>query len=402
MRLRNQDFYEEYVFTCNRCKSCTITDDERCLAVCPSYDLYGFFTDCGGGKAHIAQKILEGSGTIGPEVCEAVYRCLLCQACKEGCPVTIDTYLVIRDLREAMVEKGVGPVGRQKEVLASLAAAGHPHGCDGVQAGAGGRTEWLQGLKVKDASEERCAYLLYIGCSVAGQDGAAGATPAAAVRLLARSGLDVGVLAGREQCCGAVAAELGDRKLFLRLARNNIEAIRRTGAHTVVTICPLCHAYLKREYLEDEDLGWSAEIDVVHITEVLADVAGKGLIEPVREIRKKVTYHDPCHLGRHSQVSEAPRALIAAIPGVELVEMQRTRGHAYCCGGGTGVRLAFPRLSEAAVAARLAEAQLTGAEMLLTACPQCRRQFEEGLKASRGSARLEVGDVVTLFEASTR
>lgn len=402
MRLRNQDFYEEYVFTCNRCKSCTITDDERCLAVCPSYDLYGFFTDCGGGKAHIAQKILEGSGRLGPDLSEAVYRCLLCQACKEGCPVTIDTYLVIRDLREAMVEKGMGPVGRQKDVLASLAAAGHPHRCEGDPADAGARTRWLQGLSVKDASEEKCAYLLYVGCGVLDQGGSAGATSAAAVRLLARSGLDVGVLAGREQCCGAVAAELGDRKLFLRLARSNIEAIRRTGAHTVVTICPLCHAYLKREYLEDEALGWSPEIDVVHITEVLADVAGKGLLTPVREIEKKVTYHDPCHLGRHSNVYEAPRKLIAAIPGVELVEMQRTRGHAYCCGGGTGVRLAFRPLSEAAVSQRLAETELTGADMLLTACPQCRRQFEEELKASGRSAKLSVEDVVTLFEVSTR
>ncbi len=398
MKLRNQDFYEEYVFTCNRCKSCTITGDHRCLNVCPSYDLYGFFTNCGGGKAHIAQKVLEGSALLDPDLCDAVYRCLLCQACKTGCPVTIDTYLVIRDLRELMVKKGLGPMEEQRPLLASLATYGYPCTHGGTRAA---RATWLKGYEIafKDEEHRESEYLLYVGCSVVDNPYAA-ATAAASLRLLTKAGLDPVVLGQKEHCCGAVAAELGDRQLYLRVAKENSSAIRATGARTIVTICPLCYAYLKKEYLEDDALEWSPEIEVLHITDMLLRMISEGRLVPRQGISRKVTYHDPCHLGRHAEVYQSPRALLGAIPGIEFVEMERNKEHAYCCGGGTGVYQAYRTLSEAACKERLDEACMSGSDVLVTACPHCQRQFAQGIEMNHGKSCLEVCDIVTLLEAS--
>ena len=343
---------------------------------------------------HIAQKIMEGSKKVDPELCEAVYRCLLCQACKVGCPLTIDTYLVIRDLREAMVRKGLGPMTAHRDLLTAMSTCGHPSGhLDGK------RGQWIHDLQVKDALHEHCEVLLYVGCNVT-QSPSAKRSLDAAVSVLRGAGLDIGALGENEHCCGAFAAELGDRALFLKLAKANMACLNKAAPKEIITTCPFCYAFLKTEYQEDADLSERLECKVTHITEVLSRLLTQGSLRTERVIKKKVTYHDPCHLGRHAAVYDAPRMLLKGIPGIELMEMMRNKQNAYCCGGGTGIHEAFREFSQTTALERLKEAQETGADYLVTACPHCYVQFQRGISSMKTPPPLRVVDLLELVEQS--
>ncbi len=388
MRLANMELYEDYIFSCNRCRTCTLTDDPRCLPICPSYERYGFFTYCGGGKAHIAQKLVEGSRRLGPDLAEALYRCNLCRACQAGCIVTIDTYSLILDLREAMVKRGFGPLPGQRPLLDGMREQGNPYGTRE------GRGRWAEGIAgLKDARSERAEVLFLAGCA-ADFEPSAGRGTANAARALLRAEVDLVTLGGAEPCCGAAALELGDAALFESMARQAIGLFRESGAEKIVVSCPKCFHHIRETYPEvDEDF----DISVRHVTELLADLVKAGTLSPSRPVEGKVTYHDPCHLGRYAEVYEAPRALLAAIPGLELVEMERIRDKAYCCGSGTGIRESVPDLASFAAAGRLAEARTTGASVLATACSHCETHLGESLADGGEGRGMEIADVATLL-----
>lgn len=388
MRLANMELYEDYIFSCNRCRTCTLTDDPRCLPICPAYEHYGFFTYCGGGKAHIAQKLVEGSRRLAPDLADALYRCNLCRACQAGCIVTIDTYSLILDLREAMVKRGFGPLPGQRPLLDGMREQENPYGLRE------GRGRWAEGIGgLKDARSEQAEFLFLAGCA-ADFEPSAGNGAADAARVLLRAGVDFSVLGGAEPCCGAAALELGDAALFESMARQAIDLFRETGAEKIVVSCPKCFHHIRETYPEvDEDF----DIPVRHVTEVLTELIDAGTLSPSRPVEEKVTYHDPCHLGRYAEVYEAPRTVLAAIPGLELVEMERIREKAYCCGAGTGMREGVPDLARFAAAGRLAEARATGANVLATACSHCEAHLDGALAAGEEGRGMEIVDVASLL-----
>jgi len=204
-------------------------------------------------------------------------------------------------------------------------------------------------------------------------------------------GLDYMALGGEEWCCGfpLIIAGMGDeaRKFML----HNLEAVRQKGARLLVTSCPSCYHTWKHDYprLLGEPLGF----EVLHITELLAKLLRDGLItlQPLEEI---VTYHDPCDLGRSSGVYDAPREVIQSIPGLKLVEMEHTRELSLCCGGGGDVEMADKELAVAVAKRRIAEAQATGAKILLSACQQCKRTLFNAARSEK--VRIRVLDVVEL------
>jgi len=388
MRLANMDFYEDYIFSCNRCRTCTITDDPRCLPICPAYERYGFFTYCGGGKAHIAQKLLEGSRRLAPDLADAIYRCNLCRACQSGCIVTIDTYSLILDLREAMVKRGFGPLPGQRTLLGGMREQGNPYGARE------GRGRWAEGIDgLRGPSSGPSSVLFFAGCA-ADFEPTAGRGAADAARALLRAGVDLAALRGTEPCCGAAALELGDTVLFESMARDAADRIRSTGAERLVTACPKCLHTMREAYPEvDEDL----DLEVLHVTEFFAELIEAGALRLSKGLQGKVTYHDPCHLGRYCEVYEAPRAVLGAIPGIELVEMERVRDKAYCCGAGTGVREGVSELARFAAAGRLVEARNTGAHVLATACGHCVAHLAESLQDQDEGRAMEIADVATLL-----
>jgi Fe-S oxidoreductase len=185
-----------------------------------------------------------------------------------------------------------------------------------------------------------------------------------------RGGEKFAILGDQEKCCGLYAYDLGFRSEFERLKEANLNLIERGGVQRVVVTCGSCHR-IWREYVKEA----RSRLQVLHGTEYIAGLVQSGGLKFTRSVPKKITYHDSCHLGRGCGIYEAPRAILRAIPGVELVEMERNRRWAWCCGGGGGVPEAYPELAGWNARDRLHEARRTGADLVVTASALCQRSF---------------------------
>ena len=189
-----------------------------------------------------------------------------------------------------------------------------------------------------------------------------------------------------------MAFRLGARDVGLELAKHNVELFRSLGVKTVVTHCPGCYRTLKLDY--PKVLG-EMPVQVLHFSEFVEDLLSDGRLRLNGKIDAKVTYHDPCHLGKHAKVYEAPRKVLESIPGVELVEMERTRKDSWCCGAGGGVKSAFPDSAIKVANERIKEAERTGAQYLVSACPFCRQNLKDAAEAS--GSRLQVYDLMEML-----
>jgi Fe-S oxidoreductase len=222
-----------------------------------------------------------------------------------------------------------------------------------------------------------------------------------AVTLLKQAGVDVGIMGKDENCCGSRAYYMGWRSEFTKYAENNIQAWKNAGAKTVVVACADGYWGMKRLYPE---VG--SQVEVVHMVEFLGRLIREGKLKPKRNVPMRVTYHDPCHLGRRSNVYvpgqpimgvyEPPRDIIRNIPGVELVEMLRIKEYAWCCGGGGGVIDAYPEFNNFTASQRINEARETGAEAIVTACTWCVRSLTDAARAMND--KIKVIDVVELLQ----
>ena len=210
----------------------------------------------------------------------------------------------------------------------------------------------------------------------------------AMTEILTRAGADFTTLGSEEWCCGFPYLGLGLPDEAAKVAEHNVAAIRALGAKTVVTTCPSCYHMWRHTY--PELLGGAPDVEVVRATELLARLLASGAVElaPLDEI---ITYHDPCDLGRNSGIYEAPRQLLRAIPGVELVEMADNRENALCCGGGGNLEAVNPELAATIASRRLAQALETGARILVTPCQQCKRTLANAARRER--SRLKVLDL---------
>jgi heterodisulfide reductase subunit D len=210
--------------------------------------------------------------------------------------------------------------------------------------------------------------LLFAGCSADRDSGKAGVT--ALAKLMQRAGEDFVILGEEEKCCGLYAYDMGFRREYDRLENANLTRIKAAGIRKVVVACGSCRR-IWQGYAEKAE----PKIAVFHGVEYVADLIQTGRLKFSKTVRKTVTYHDSCHLGRGCGVYEAPRAILRAIPGIELVEMQRNQRWAWCCGGGGGVPEAYPELAQWSAEDRIREATETGAELVLTSSALCQRSF---------------------------
>jgi heterodisulfide reductase subunit D len=230
------------------------------------------------------------------------------------------------------------------------------------------RGAWADGLGLKKLGAGKAAILLFAGCSADRAEGRAAAV--ALARLMKQAGEDFAVLAERESCCGLYARDLGFRDEYARLQEENLKTIGEAGIHTVVTACGSCRR-IWGEYPEEK----LKDVKVFHAVEYLEKLIQEGRLRFGKKIDKKVAYHDPCHLGRGAGVYDAPRNILRAMPGVELVEMPRNRRWSWCCGGGGGVPEAFPDLAKWNAEDRLREATECGVDLVVTASALCHRSF---------------------------
>jgi heterodisulfide reductase subunit D len=211
------------------------------------------------------------------------------------------------------------------------------------------------------------------------------------IELLKKANVDFKLLGKDEWCCGSVLLRTGNLETAKEVAEHNIEAFKKAESTQVLTSCAGCYRTLKKDY---EKMFGKRDFEVIHIVDFLEKLIEDGKLK-FPQANMKVTYHDPCHLGRHSDVYESPRKILNSIPGLELMEMTRNRKNAGCCGAGGGVRSAFKELSDKMADERLKEAEETGAEVLTSACPFCTFALRDAAK--RNGSKIRVLDLPELL-----
>ena len=215
----------------------------------------------------------------------------------------------------------------------------------------------------------------------------------ATAAILNRAGVDFGILGAKENCCGESIRKTGDEELFKRLARENIKNFIDHGVQKIVVSSPHCYHTFKNEYPE-----FRVNFEVVHISQYLLELIDAGRLELTEGYGKKVTYHDPCYLGRHNGIYDEPREVLKKIPGIELVEMTDSLADSLCCGGGGGRIWMETVKGERFSDLRLAQAVEAGAEVLVTSCPYCITHFEESRLAQAESDATEIKDITEIIQ----
>jgi heterodisulfide reductase subunit D len=346
----------------------------ECLRFCPIYSQKGEEGINPRGKIQAMKKFIRGqyglwAKLFGPKklseedvkkFSEMVYHCTLCGECGLQCPVSIDSRSLWLALKEVLVDLGHYPknIGLMKNnVLSRYNISGEDNDL---------RVEWLEameGLPDHRYQKERAEVVYFIGC-VAAYFPMAHKIPQSFVKILERTGVDFTLLGGAEWCCGFPLIGGGFRKEAQELIRHNIEGVKAKGAHSIIFSCPSCYHTWHENYHTDLKLFDS--------TQFILNLIREGKIQ-FEEKKIRVTYHDPCDLGRASGIYEAPRAILRSMPGVEFIELANHGERCKCCGGGGLLEMVDPELSAALAREKIKEIQATGAELVITSCQQCVR-----------------------------
>lgn len=410
------DTLKDFTYTmesCNSCGQCRFILGPRMKGweyaeICPIYQRYQYESYSGQGLVNIAQELLEGELEYDSDLIKHIYTCTTCGACDINCKSIRDMEVMdtILALREKCVSDGRGPMPPHREYADNVAAHHNIYGKPHEQ-----RFEWLsEDLKVSGKSE--AAY--FVGCSTAYLHPD---TARNTVKILNAGGMDVSVMSAGEYCCGAPLWRTGQQEAAVELVEHNLETIRKQGIKTVITSCAECYGTFRGLYPRISEL----DFQVLHISEVIRNMLHEGRLKLSKPLDMKITYHDPCLLGRLSEVYvpwkgeiksfgyhdppkqwrrgtngvyDAPREVLAAIEGIELVEMTRNQECSYCCGGGGGVPDAFPDFALWTATERLREAKSTGAEAVVSACPFCETNFRNAIV--NGKSTLGYSDITEL------
>jgi Fe-S oxidoreductase len=334
-------------------------------------------------------------GVIDPDV---IWSCTNCGACVEECPVDIEHIDHIDGMRryQVLIESAF-PV-EAAGMLKNLENKGDPWGM-----GEARRAEWMTELdfevpvvdgKIPAGTE----YLFWVGCAGALEDRARKTTKAIAT-LLHTAGVKFAVLGPAETCTGDPARRIGNEFVYSMLAQQNIETLNEAGARTIVASCPHCFNTIANEYPQ---LGGNYE--VIHHTQLLARLVEQGKLTPAGRVDEKLTYHDPCFLGRHNKVFTPPRQILEAVPGIQAEEMHRCKNRGFCCGAGGARMWMEERIGKRINTERIEEALALGPDTISTACPYCLVMLGDAISEKKASGQakenLEVVDVAQVLARS--
>ncbi len=318
---------------------------------------------------------------------EVLWACTTCGACVRECPVDIEHVDTIVDLRRYLVMGESRFPQEAGSLLRNLESASNPWGMSQSQ-----RADWAAGLDVPIVNGAAPEYLYWVGCAGSFDDRAKKISRAMA-ELLTRAGVSFAILGPRELCTGDPARRIGNEFLFQTLAEQNVQTLSAAGVTKIVANCPHCFNTLRNEYPE-----YGGRYEVIHHTQLLAELLEQGRLSPTQEVRTLLAYHDPCYLGRHNEIYDPPRDVLTRIPGLGQIEMPRHRERGLCCGAG-GARMWMEEgIGKRINAERMDEAVSTGAGTVGVACPYCLIMLDDGAR-TRGDA-VEVLDVSQVLARS--
>lgn len=323
------------------------------------------------------------------EFSRRAYECTICGQCKAVCPSGLETIGMWENVREFLVANGLGPMPAHQQIVKSIENYDNPW----MQPRAH-RSRWSRRLEkdvaIGDSLEERHEVLYFVGCTAA-YDPNIRAMAENTARVLSRAGVDFGTLGNDEGCCGSTMMRTGLSESTEGMVRRNIERFEKASPSVIVTSCAGCFKTIRQDYPKYGKLP----APIVHITELVADMIDSGTLVPEERVDQTVSFHDPCHLGRHNGLYDQPRRILESIPGLRLVEMDRNRENARCCGAGGGVKTAFPELADDISTLRVVDAESVGTETLCTSCPFCYQSLKSAM-ASQGS-KMEMADLMELL-----
>jgi Fe-S oxidoreductase len=402
---------------CIRCSNCKFIEhlyiqSQRFARQCPMNVRYAFNLYSAAGLMHSALAIMDSKLVFTPKLLDALYKCTLCGACDVRCKRNLDLEIlsVIEALKARCVEDCQGPLPEHGKTAGSIDKNhnryGSPHD---------NRLKWITD-NIKPQAKADTLY--FVGCrsSYANREIAQ-----ATAKILAKANIDF-MISRDEWCCGYPLFSTGQINAFKKQAEHNIEMLKESGAKTVLVSCAEGYKTWKVDYPKvmgksTADMGFR----VIHIVELIDQKAKEGALKFCKSIPLKVTYHDPCNLGRLSEpwyhwegtykrfgvpeppkivrrgdkgIYEPPRDILKGIPGIELLEMERNRDNAWCCGAGASVDLAFKDFALWTASERLEEARSTGAEAIVTCCPACKGILAEAAKANNG--KIKVYDITEI------
>lgn len=318
---------------------------------------------------------------------EDIWRCTTCGRCPQQCPRDVKQIESGIALRRIATEYGVFPnsVKPIRSISGSLVGEGNP-----LNEARKNRANWAEGLSIKTFAEGM-EILYFPGCYLC-YDSRLKKVARATADILNRAGVDFGILGAKENCCGESIRKTGDEEVFKRLARENIKTFIDNGVKKILVSSPHCYHTFKNEYPE-----FMVNFEVIHISQFLFELINNGRLKPINEYVKKVTYHDPCYLGRHNGIYEEPREVLKKIPGLELKEMPDALKDSLCCGGGGGrIWMETPK-GERFSDLRLEQAMEVGAEVLATSCPYCIANFEDSRLTLNVTGNIEIKDITEII-----
>jgi len=403
--------FREDAYNCLHCRLCTFTwawptepgvwPEGSFQSTCPSGEKFKFEAFFGGGRSWIARSILEGKlNPADPDLVDVLFACPTCGSCQQQCTLEEPEVgyrhrivALIESMRAECVKAGLGLPGKQRAFGIHVCKEHNPY-----MELHKDRLAWLPtSVKLPEKSET----VYFVGCTSAyRQKELARAT----VEVFQKAGVDFTILRD-EWCCTSPLLRTGqwetDWVSAKSIAQHNTHEAERAEAKRIVTTCAGCYRTWKKDYVEEEYkdiLETSHEFEVLHTTELLERLLKGGEIELGKEVKMKVTYHDPCHLGRHVSVYDPPRSVLKRIPGVELVEMPRTRENAWCCGSGGGVKSGYPDWAVEIAGERVKEAEKLRVDAIVSACPFCWRNLSDAI--NKYGSKLKMYDVIELVNQS--
>ncbi len=330
----------------------------------------------------------EGPALVGEVIQDdTIWSCTTCKACEEACPLFIEFIDRFVEMRRSLVLEESRFPSELTAIFKNLENAGNPWGVAPDD-----RELWTEGLDIPKIRniEGEVEYLIFVGCAGA-FDQKNQLTLQSLCKILNTAGVNYAILGKEETCTGDSARRAGNEYLYQMMAEQNIETLNSKSFKKVITSCPHCYNTIRNEYPQ---LG--GEYQVVHHTEVIAELLREGKIHLAKPINKTVTFHDSCYLGRHNGIYDAPRDILRKIPGLRLEEMPRSRNKGFCCGAG-GARMwmdeSKPRVNQNRVDEAATE---TNATLVSTACPFCSTMIDDGITETGREERMETKDIAVL------